>query len=293
VPAESDRPADSAATNPAPAETSAPTSAAAAAAIANVTPIVDLGNVWKQIGKLREPTEFRVSYIRPDDLLVCDFVFDNLRLETAGEDAPKLIRANPPAAATLIVELPPQSFGEQAFLDDTGPEYTANPAGKERFPETSSAVKKNVASPGEPLLPLPSAKIRMAGRSRIAFTMPADETELAFAIEAILDACRRWPMRLDVNAVADAPVYRLPGFAAHDEWLASVVSSPGWVQVVQELIGVLGGTQGMQKSFSGAARRVATKAIESTASGTQYAQGTDTILTSCEISYPTNFLDAA
>jgi hypothetical protein len=55
-------------------------------------------------------------------------------------------------------------------------------------------VKKNVASPGEPLLPLPSAKIRMAGRSRIAFTMPADETELAFAIEAILDACRRWPM---------------------------------------------------------------------------------------------------
>jgi hypothetical protein len=56
---------------------------------------------------------------------------------------------------------------------------------------------------------------------------------------------------------------------------------------------VLGGTQGMQKSFSGAARRVATKAIESTASGTQYAQGTDTILTSCEISYPTNFLDAA
>jgi hypothetical protein len=96
-------------------------------------------------------------------------------------------------------------------------------------------VKKNVASPGEPLLPLPSAKIRMAGRSRIAFTMPADETELAFAIEAILDACRRWPMRLDVNAVADAPVYRLPGFAAHDEWLASVVSSPGWVQAVQEL----------------------------------------------------------
>jgi hypothetical protein len=135
VPAESDRPADSAATNPAPAETSAPTSAAAAAAIANVTPIVDLGNVWKQIGKLREPTEFRVSYIRPDDLLVCDFVFDNLRLETAGEDAPKLIRANPPAAATLIVELPPQSFGEQAFLDDPGRSIPPIRRAKRGFPK--------------------------------------------------------------------------------------------------------------------------------------------------------------
>ena len=62
MPAESDRPADTAATNPAPAETSASTRAAAGAAIANVTPIADLGNVWKQIGKLREPTEFRVSY---------------------------------------------------------------------------------------------------------------------------------------------------------------------------------------------------------------------------------------
>jgi hypothetical protein len=135
VPAESDRPADSAATSPAPAETSAPTSAAAAAAIANVTPIVDLGNVWKQIGKLREPTEFRVSYIRPDDLLVCDFVFDNLRLETAGEDAPKLIRANPPAAATLIVELPPQSFGEQAFLDDPGRSIPPIRRAKRGFPK--------------------------------------------------------------------------------------------------------------------------------------------------------------
>jgi hypothetical protein len=267
VPADQRPPSEAVASNP-PTQSSAPTRAATAA-ITNVAPIADLGKVWSQIGKLYAPTEFRVSCIRPDDLLVCDFIFDNLRLETAGEGAPKLLRTGA-ATATLIVELPPQSFGEQAFLDSTGPEYSSDPAGKETFPETSSVVNpKNKASPGEPLPPLPSAKIRMAGRSRIAFTMPADETELAFAIEAILDACRRWPMRLDVNAVADLPIYRLPDFAIRDEWLASVVSSPGWVQAAQELMGALGGAQAMQKSFAGAARRVATKAVESAAVGTR------------------------
>ena len=39
-----------------------------AAAIAR--PIADLGKIWERIGKLREPAEFRVSCIRPDDLLV-------------------------------------------------------------------------------------------------------------------------------------------------------------------------------------------------------------------------------
>src|SRR3989442_1100349 len=220
-------PRASIAIDPAPAKPSARRKAPAAAAIANVTRIADLGKVWERIGKIREPAEFRVSCIRPDDLLVCEFVFDNLRLGTAGDGAPKLVRKDPAAAATLIVEFPPQSFGEEAFLDSTGPEVASNPTGNDKFPETSSAVDaKNVATPGAPLPPMPSARIRMAGRSRIAFAMPAEEAELAFAIEAILDACRRWPMRLDVNAVADPPSFRLPGFAIRDEWLASVVASP-------------------------------------------------------------------
>ncbi len=270
MPAENKRPPETVVIDPAPAETSAPITVLAAAASANVTRIADLGKVWEQIGKLREPAEFRVSCIRPDDLLVCEFVFDNLRLETAGDGAPKLVHKDPAAAATLIVEFPPQSFGEEAFLDSTGPEVASNPTGNDKFPETSSAVDaKNVATPGETLPPMPSARIRMAGRSRIAFAMPAEEAELAFAIEAILDACRRWPMRLDVNAVADPPSFRLPGFGIRDEWLASVVASPGWTQATQELANALGGAQAVQKSLAGAARRVATKAIESASAGTR------------------------
>ena len=122
------------ASKPAPAKKSAPTKPVATAGIANVTQIADLGKIWERIGKVREAAEFRISCIRPDDLLVCELIFDNLRLETAGDGAPKLVRKGPATAATLIVELPSQSFGEEAFLDKTGPEVASNPTGKNEFP---------------------------------------------------------------------------------------------------------------------------------------------------------------
>ncbi len=256
---------------PAPAKVRLETETAVAAGI---TPLVDLGIIWERIGKARVPEEFRVSCIRPDDLLVCDFIFENLRIESEGEGGPKLVRKNPAAAVTLIIELPPQSFGEEAFLDKTGPEVASNPTGKDKFPETTpSADAKNVASAGETLPPMPSARIRMAGRSRIAYVMPAEETELAFTIEAILDACRRWPMRLDVNAVPDPPHFRLKDFGVSDQWLANVAASDGWAQATQELVGALGGAQALQKSLAGAARRVATKAIEAVSAGTRGIEG--------------------
>jgi hypothetical protein len=89
---------------------------------AKVRPFVDLGKIWEQIGQSRQPAEFRVSCVRPDDLLVCDFVFNNLQLQIETGELPKLVRKDPAAATALIVEFPPQSFGEEAFLDATSPE---------------------------------------------------------------------------------------------------------------------------------------------------------------------------
>jgi hypothetical protein len=246
----------------------------AADQIAKVRPFVDLGKILEQIGQSREPAQFRVSCVRPDDLLVCDFIFDNLRLQIGTGDLPKLVRKDPAAAATLIVEFPPQSFGEEAFLDATGPEVSGTPAGSAAFPESSDSslgvAEKNVAVAGadaEKLSALATARIRMAGSSRVAFAMPAEEAALGFTIEAILDACRRWPMRLDVNAVTDPPQFVLSDTGIRDGWLASVVASENWVQATQTLLNTLGGTQAVQKSLAGAARRVATKAIESIVAG--------------------------
>ncbi len=232
---------------------------------ARVSRLVDLGVVLERIGSARGTPEFRVSCLRPDDLLVCDFIFENLRVETLEAGVPRLVRKDPPGPATLIVELPPQSFGEEAFLDKTGDVAVTNPEERDKFPETSKdqgVNAKNVVLPGDPLPAMPAARIRMAGRSRIAFAMPAGELALDFTIAAILDACRRWPMRLDVNAVPDPPPFRFKDFGVLDSWLASVAASEGWKHATQDLMDALGGAQVVQKSFAGAARRIATKAVE-------------------------------
>lgn len=234
----------------------------AAAAASVMASLADLGIIWDRIGRARAPVQLRVPYARPDDLLVCEFAFDNLRVEPAAEGAPTLLRKDPQRPATLIVEFPPQSFGEQAFRDKTGPEVPVTPTGNATFPESSGANPKNVASPGELLPPMPSARIRMAGPSRIAYAMPADETTLGFSVEAILDACRRWPMRLDVNAVPDPPRFRARDVGILDPWLQSVVASGTWAHATQELVNALGGSATLQDSLAGAARRIATKAIE-------------------------------
>lgn len=238
-----------------------PTANTKAAAIAGLRPLLDIGRVWTEIG-LANRLEFRVSCVRPDDLLVCDFVFENLRLDSSG--APKLVRRGT-STPVLIVEFPPQSFGEQAFMDSAGQEGQEVPR-DEKFPETAGDVtpkvdNKNERQPAEKIPPLPSARIRMSGPSRLAFSMPAEEADLEFTIEAILDACRRWPMRLDVNAVPDPPrlrVRREPGL--RDLWLGTIVNSNDWKEAKQILVSTVGGEH--QKRLAASARRVTRRAID-------------------------------
>ena len=252
----------------------------------------DIGRVWVDVGKLIQ--KFRVSCVRADDLLVCDFIFENLKLDKTGPGSPKLVRTNPNAATTLIVEFPPQSFGEEALLDkpgQTGQEIPANLTGKEKFPEKHP----NPADPPPPPPPPPSLnkqnekpaagedftgmagiRVRMSGRSRIAFSMPANETDLPFNIEAILAACLRWPMRLSVNAVPDRPLVDkfdlLPGPGFKDEWLRRTVKSASWVRATDGLVNTLGAKH--KKSFEGAARRLSRKTIDSIRSGNERMHAT-------------------
>ena len=242
----------------------------------------NLGRVWVDAGKLIQ--KFRVSCVRADDLLVCDFVFENLELDKTGQDAPKLVRTNPNAATTLIVEFPPQSFGEEAKLDkpgEPGQEIPANLTGKEEFrekfpnpkdeepPEVPLTDQNGKTPAGEALVSMASIRIRMSGRSRIAFSMPANETELPFTIEAILAACLRWPMRLSVNAVPDPPPFHftLPGLGWRDEWLLRTVKSGSWTFATEGLVNTLGAEH--KKSFAGAARRLSRKTIDVIRSGAE------------------------
>jgi hypothetical protein len=225
--------------------------------------IADLGRVWAGLDLLKQ--EFRLSFARPDDFLVCDLIFENLHLDPQQRDKPALIRKDENAAATLIVEFPPQSFGEEVFLDRTGADAPPANDTRDKFPERvpRSEIDNGKVKPKNDVkgvdpdpLNLP-VRIRMAGPSRVAFSMPADELSLNLSIEAILDACRRWPMRLSVNAIADPP--RRFEFSAH-EHLAGIITSASWAQAKDTLVNAVGVPH--QRSLTGAGRRIAQKAIE-------------------------------
>ena len=226
-------------------------------------PVIHFEKIWDVIRE-RLPADRRIAVRRPDDFLVFDLILHNLSLVTAGTK-PILVRKGP--NAYIVAELPPQSFGEEAFLegqtdvnkDKEFPEVSENPD----YPD------KNVpADDSEPLDPLPSAKIRMAGRSRIAFTMPADKDEIPYTLAAVLDAFRTWPLRLDVNALPE----RTLSFAGSDEivqkpdhsWLKDVVKSSSWSAAKDLLADALArsGVAKAQKLIDTAARRLADKTAQ-------------------------------
>ena len=200
---------------------------------------IDLGRIFETI-HASAPDEFRIAVRRPDDLLVFDLVFGNLRL---AEDGPaRLIRRDPGSSAFVVAEFPPQSFGEEAFLEVSG---STNPD------DTTAA---------EPLpSSLPIARARMAGRSRVAFEMPADVPMLRYTLRDVLEAFRTWPMRLDVNAASD------PDVALDRPWLTGVTESASWAAARAALTEGLGA--GFEQPLDRAARRVGELAASELARG--------------------------
>ena len=194
---------------------------------------------------VRMPEEFRISVRRPDDLLVFDLVFENLVL--SGNTPERLVRKDPAAPAYFVVEFPPQSFGEQAFLDAAGPTETSD----KEVSKAPGYRPKNVPTAAEPVAGLLPARIRMAGRSRVALAMPEGVDHLGYALADVLQALRTWPMQLDTNAVPDADP------AAFDRgWLELVTA--GWMEAATLLAAGLA-TQGVtrvDRRLAQAARRV-------------------------------------
>jgi len=133
-------------------------------------------------------------------LLVCTLRFVGFAFLT---DPPRLDRAAPDAY--VIVEFPPQSFGEEAFLLTAGQNADAPDATQNQEVSTDSSYpKQNVPGTDEAVpTTLPAARIRMAGPSRIVVEMPIGQESVPFDLPSILAAVRDWPMRLAAGAVPD------------------------------------------------------------------------------------------
>lgn len=225
--------------------------------------MVDLGDIWKRVPH-RKPHTIEVTVRRPDDLLVCDIVFQNLIL--AGGTKPKLVKKTPSLPAWMVVEFPPQCFGEEAFLDATGEEVTPGTEFKE-VTDDPAYPKKNTtnAEAAEVIPPLPAARVRMSGCSRVAYEMPAKETELGFNIEDVLKAMRSWQMRLDVNAAPESKYKHKLDRA----WLKELNKNLIWKDATASIIGELEnlGAQGFKSALSQASKRIADQSAQALARG--------------------------
>ncbi len=184
-----------------------------------------------------------MSVRRPDDLLVFDLLFDNLEL-MPGEFGPQLQRRVSGAPAVLVVELPPQSFGEEAF----------QVAGSDSKPE--------------PVPPLPSARIRMSGPSRLVFVMPDEQESLEYTLPAVLRAMRTWPLQLAATALPDPDVLERP-------WLVDVLRSPTFETTFAALSAGLEatGANGVTAALEEAGQRVAERAAGGLGGSAQAALG--------------------
>jgi hypothetical protein len=150
--------------------------------------------------KLRPLRPLRRRVLRPEDLLLLDFQFDNLRIVVG---ARALVRIDATKPAHLIVEHQPQAIADEAF------QQVADQASLP--PVTRTGAPDGAPLPAQASTPVPPAVAgsRMAGPSRLAFTMPAGQASLEFNLESLLEACGTWPMNLDW-AAQPAPVAR-PG----------------------------------------------------------------------------------
>ncbi|MAU12525.1 MAG: hypothetical protein CL607_22070 [Anaerolineaceae bacterium] len=127
------------------------------------------------------PLRFRLTpsgptVLRREDLLYLNFRFINLRVVKGQTRVPQLRRILPDREAFIIVSMQPQSIAEEAFIEE--------------------------AIPSDP--PPPPVRARMAGPSRLVFTLPDGVDSIDYTIESLLDWTQFDPS-LTANALPPNP----------------------------------------------------------------------------------------
>ncbi len=158
----------------------------------------------KRFSSLAAPS-FRISVVRPKDFLSLEFEFVNLKRVT--RNPLRLHRERLEKPAYMIVEFPPQNITEEAFFekDKDVSTYKIPSVFKREYPKNDEDSTEN------PPLPV---RARLAGLSRLVFRMPNDVTEIDYNLDALLRACREWPLNLAPGALPAAP----PQSASSEGW---------------------------------------------------------------------------
>ena len=135
--------------------------------------------------------------------------------------------------------------------------------------------KNNLPSVDEVVPPLPGAKIRMAGRSRVGFVMPSAIAGLDYTLAEVLRAMRTWPMRLDYTAAPEPRGVLRPRpdlsekLDFNRDWLKAITSSQSWTAMSELVSSTLAamGTRGLDALVDAAARRLSARAADGLMAG--------------------------
>ena len=222
---------------------------------------IDIAKIWDTVRR-KFSTHVGVSVRRPDDLLVFDLFFENMKLEPG--DSPRLMKVDKNTCALLIVEYPPQSFGEEAFLERV-PELDPKPKEK---PKTKRTEPVPVLLPEDQGPPAAWPRVRMAGHSRVAFSMPKslEKVGLPYTLIDVLNALKTWPMVLDMSAISE-PIsideWKLDNAVKLDrDWFRLVTTSASWKVMLTSFMSALEayGAHGADRAVMTAARRIGERA---------------------------------
>lgn len=134
------------------------------------------------------------AVVRPADFVVLRLEWQNLNVQAGSP--PRLVKGNGPA--TLVVHFPPQSIVEQTFL-----ETAATGVKPPTLPWPDRSASGNPGTDTDPLPP-PPVRARIAGESRLAFSVP-DGFDIDYTLEGVLDAMQTLPLAVGANARPPAP----------------------------------------------------------------------------------------
>lgn len=136
--------------------------------------------------------------VRAEDLLALRIELKNLTVVTGTK--PRLVKKPGTGAAYLILHFPPQAITEETFFE-TRPAGTTNPQSNTTTANPNPNTKEKPDPPGggsEPLTP-PPVRARIAGESRVAFSVP-DGFDVPYTVAGVLEACHSLALSVPNNA---------------------------------------------------------------------------------------------
>lgn len=153
------------------------------------------------------PLKFEIDVIRPRDLLVLRFSFENLRRLTDGETGKvTLVPIKPANDAYIIVTFPPQSIEEEALFEadpDLPIKVTTDTEGQD---DPDAEKPSEDPTDGTPTIPpTPPMRSKLSDTSRLVFKVPKDAEPIEFTIEGLLSALKELPLVVAATAKPPQP----------------------------------------------------------------------------------------